>query len=47
MFNPNGQFASGSIESVLKINQMFKDNLGSIDLTKTYDSEFVDKAQQP
>lgn len=46
MFNPTGQFASGSIESVLKINQMFKDNLTNIDLTKTYDSEFVDKAQQ-
>jgi NitT/TauT family transport system substrate-binding protein len=46
MFNPTGQFAAGSIESVLKINQMFKDNLTNIDLSKTYDSEFVDKAQQ-
>lgn len=46
MFNPTGQFAAGSIESVLKINKMFKDNLTNIDLSKTYDSEFVDKAQQ-
>ena len=46
MFNPTGQFAPGSIESVLKINQMFKDNLTKIDLTKTYTSEFVDKANQ-
>jgi len=46
MFNPTGQFAPGSIESVLKINKMFKDNLTNIDLTKTYTSEFVDKANQ-
>ena len=46
MFNPTGQFAAGSIESVLKINQMFKDNLTNIDLTKTYDSEFVDAANK-
>ena len=46
MFNPTGQFASGAIESVLKINQMFKDNLTNIDLSKTYDPQYVDKANQ-
>ncbi len=46
MFNPTGQMAPGAIESVLKINQMFKDNLTNIDLSKTYTSEYVDKAQQ-
>lgn len=46
MFNPTGQMAPGAMESVLHINQLFKDNLGSIDLSKTYTSEYVDKAQQ-
>jgi NitT/TauT family transport system substrate-binding protein len=46
MFNPTGQFAAGSIESVLKINQMFKDNLTNINLAETYDSEFVDNANK-
>jgi sulfonate transport system substrate-binding protein len=46
MFNPTGQMAPGAIESVLKINQMFKDNLTNISLADTYTSEFVDKANQ-
>ncbi len=46
MFNPTGQFAAGSIESVLKINQMFKDNLTNINLSETYDPQYVDKANQ-
>ena len=46
MFNPTGQMAPGAIESVLKINRMFKDNLANIDLAKTYTSEFVDLAQK-
>jgi sulfonate transport system substrate-binding protein len=45
MFNPNGKLSQAALDSVLKINRLFKTGLDNIDLSKTYTSEFVDAAQ--
>ncbi len=45
MFNPDGKMSQAALDSVLKINRLFKPGLDNIDLTKTYTSEFVDNAK--
>ena len=45
MFNPDGKMSQAALDSVLKINKAFKTGLDTIDLTKTYTSEFVDNAK--
>ncbi len=44
MFSPDGRMPSGAPEFVLSVLKQFNDQLGNIDLAKTYTSEFVDKA---
>ena len=45
MFSPDGKLSQAALDSVLKINKLFKQGLDNIDLTKTYTSEFVDNAK--
>lgn len=45
MFSPDGKLSQDQLNSVLKINKLFKTGLDNIDLSKTYTSEFVDNAQ--
>lgn len=45
MFNPDGKMSQAALDSVLKINRLFKTGLDNIDLTKTYTGEFVDNAK--
>ncbi len=45
MFSPDGKLSQAQLDSVLKINKLFKTGLDTIDLSKTYTSEFVDNAK--
>ena len=45
MFSPDGKLSQAQLDSVLKINRQFKTGLDSIDLSKTYDPEFLNNAQ--
>ncbi len=45
MFSPDGKMPKGAPEFVLGVNAAFKDNLKNIDLSKTFNSEFVDNAK--
>ena len=45
MFNPDGKLTQAQLDSVFKINKLFKTGLDSIDLSKTYDPEFLNNAQ--
>jgi NitT/TauT family transport system substrate-binding protein len=45
MFSPDGKLSQAALDSVLKINKLFKTGLDNIDLSKTYTSEFVDNAK--
>ncbi len=45
MFSPDGKLSQAQLDSVLRINKLFKSGLDNIDLSKTYTSEFVNNAQ--
>jgi len=46
MFSPDGKMPAGGAEFVLSVLKQFNDKLSSIDLSKAYTSEFVDKANK-